>query len=374
MPDFKQIALIYEISEECWARNVDELEDLGWQQLKIGFFIEPLQQSITVWRASVGELEANGRDKPAAPAGQVLLLRYFDRGDDTPESTLAVYLPHSRAVEGLDISSSNGLERESEWKMHARRQLGRMLRGHVNKGVNGTNPFQPVGRAAHIHPGSSANHAGSEAARAASQFLRGSNTLGEKEAHWYEPDDSNTKVLGTASGFAVLSTATRFSSVQGETPSQFERFIVLQGLAYAYRQALLAPSRWLAHGLPTAQDDAQTSEECYKTVRRLYDRQIQFEARYLFSSPVEEDKAEVHGMALYVMGRNGLDHLREDLNTQLERLQGLAHRFLAETEADRREQEAKAAARRQRWLNSIVTVLGLGLATSQALFGWLSLA
>lgn len=375
MPEFSQIALIYEIPEDSWQGQTDQLSSLGWQSLKLGFFIEPLRESVTLWQAEMGVLEAKD-DKPAAPGGQVLLVRYFDQESDTPVTTLAVYLPSD--LQGMTFTDGDGLERNATWQMHARRQLGRMLSGHVRKGEKGGNPFQPIGRAAHIKPGSPHSANENEAVNAASQFLRGSNTLGEKSMHWYEPDDGGTKVLGTASGFVVLSSSGRFFPARddqgrsSDMPSQFERFLVLQGLAYAYRQALLAPSRWLAKGLPTVGDDIQTSEVCYQTVRELHDRQVQFEARYLFSSPVEEEKAEVHGMAKYFMERNGLDHLREDLNAQLDRLQGLAQRFLAEREATRREQEARSAARRQRSLNWIVTILGLALAASQTLFGWLT--
>lgn len=76
-------------------------------------------------------------------------------------------------------------------------------------------------------------------------------------------------------------------------------------------------------------------------------------------------------MARFTMRRQGIDQLRADLHTQLDRLQGLAQRYLAEREADRRQQEAKATARRQRWLNGIVTVIGLALAAGQTWFGWL---
>ena len=107
-------------------------------------------------------------------------------------------------------------------------------------------------------------------------------------------------------------------------------------------------------------------------MQELYDKQVKFQARYLFSAPVDEDKPEVYGMAEAVLRWRGIRHLRADLESQLERLQELAARFLAEREASRRQSEARRSAVRQWLFYGTLAVLGVVIAGGDFAFSLLA--
>ncbi|GEM_PF-3035670 len=371
MDDLQQLALIYGVSHASWRGTAELSAAYRWQELRTDFLLGPLRQAIQVWCADIPSIADESDGQGAAVGGRVLVLRYFDRHEDQLATTLAVFLPAAGWLE-TDADGLYGVARQQGWQRQARRQVGRALGGAVLANSEDDDPFQLLGRSGHIHADVPPP---AEGIAAASRLLHHARTLGEQDGdHWYRPDGRETAVLATAAGFVVFSAAARFSVRDaGDRPNQFERFLILHGLAYACRQALVGPSRWLAQeALPSGSHDTQVTEERYRTVRRLYDRQVQFEARYLFSNPVREAYPEAHGMARLVMENQGLERLREALNAQLDRLQGLAQHYLAEREAERRRREAQASARRQRWLNGIVTALGLLLAAGQTWFGWLA--
>ncbi len=370
MDDLQQLALVYGISHASWRGAAELPAAYRWQRLRTDFLLEPLREAIQVWCADIPSIAGDSEGQGAAAGGRVLVLRYFDRHEDQLATTLAVFLPEAGRMETA-ADGLYGAARQQEWQRQARRQLGRALGGAVIAGPEGDDPFQLLGRSAHIHAGVPPT---TEGVAAASRLLGRARIGGPDGGHWYRPEEQDAAVLATAAGFVVFSAAARFSDRDGgDLPNQFERFLILHGLAYACRQALVGPSRWLAQeALPSGSHDTQVTEERYRAVRRLYDRQVQFEARYLFSNPVREAYAEAHGMARLAMAHQGLERLREELNAQLDRLQGLAQHYLAEREAERRQREARASARRQRWLNGIVTALGLLLAAGQTWFGWLA--
>ena len=372
MQNLERLALIYEIPAASWQDDAAWPSSTNWQELRTNFLIEPLRPIVRAWRGTIQPAPAdeNGGE---GRGGDVLVFRYFAGEDDELTTTWAVFLPDG-GWSGLQGKDFYGIERrrpapegdDDNWHPRPLKQLGKALGPKVRRPEDGGYAFQPLGRAALIAidppPGESP-------LAEASRLLRNSATLGGDESHWYRPDSARTAVLGTTAGFVVFSSAVHFvSRNRGDLPTQFERFLLLHGLAHAYRRALTESSRQLAEMVPGKGTDDGETETCYRQVRELYDRHVQFEARcYLYSNPVEEASAECSGMARFTMRRQGIDQLRADLHTQL----GLAQRYLAEREADRREQEAKATARRQRWLNGIVTVIGLALAAGQTWFGWL---
>jgi len=371
MNNLKKVALIYEIPAVSWRSDALWPPSADWTELKTGFLISNLQDLVQAWRVKIpsGAPEAAGESKTAG--GEALVFRYFSDERTELTTTWAVFMPDDLSSD-MAAEDLYSIERKDKWKAAARQRLGRALGPVVGPGPEGSNPFQPLGRAALIGAGPPRDQ---EVVAEASRILRGSITLGGEDAHWYHPDSQNTAVLVAFSGFLVFSNDGHFLKGDGDRslPNQFERFLLLYGLAHAYRRALVESSRALAEDIPKENNDSEKSEACYRRLRELYDRLVRFEARcYLFSNPVDEANAECSGMARFVMQRLNLEQLRSDLNAQLDRLQELANRYLAEREARRRQEEAKATARRQRWLNGIVTVLGLALAVGQTWFGWLS--